>query len=247
MGSTKIRLFGVDIDVRARGSPLSPPSLLPIKEECVETPNELAIKGDHSLVPEPEDQPQPHKAQSKRRKRPHNIKEENKENAKPQSSNISLPFPHKKRKRNHKQYIFPMKCLCAEQDNVFIHCNRCNRVRQLGKQYCLVHMNPNKIPAKFKVETPAREIKPPAQELEQYERAKHKWYQKIYNRLHVLIDHPTKQVSPIDPFDRWEMKGESEDDRTDYNDDQWDMRGHCKDDSTYGDDEHDRLELGYKT
>jgi len=229
MTTTKIRLFGVDIAVRDGGSSLSPLSVYP-KKSADEPKEPATINEGHALLPikvEPDtDEPQDrkhlsvesHKQHTKKRKRP--LPTTNKEN---QSNNIPFRLPHgSKKKKKAKRYLFPVKCLCEAQDNVFIHCNRCKSVQQLGKQYCLVHMPSNKIPLNFKVET-TPEMKPPADELEHYERAKYKWTQKIYSRLHTLMDHPAQSTPPIDPFDRWEMKGESEDDVSEEHD-RWELK-----------------------
>lgn len=229
MTTTKIRLFGVDIAVRDGGSPLSPLSVYP-KKRADEPKEPATIKEGHALLPikvEPDtDEPQDrkhlsvdmHKQHTNKRKRPLPIT--NKEN---QSNNIPSCLPHwSKKQKKAKRYLFPVKCLC--EDNVFVHCNRCKSVQQLGKQYCLIHMPPDKVPLNFKVETTAAEIKPPAEELKHYERAKYKWTQKIYSRLHTLIDHPAQPNPPIDPFDRWEMKGESEDDASDAEHDRWELK-----------------------
>lgn len=229
-----IRLFGVDIPVREPDSPLSiflkeVRDRKPIGQPAIkqESPTLVPIKVEPG-VHEPQDVRQatykvtPKEELKKKRKRtsPQAKSKENKEN---KNINIPRPLPrwsppeikkHKSKKKKGKKYLFPVKCLCAEHDNVFIHCSKCKGVRKLDKKYCLVHMNPDRVPLKFNVEITA-EMKPPAHELDHYERAKRKWTQKIYNRLHVLMDHPSPakpKVATIDPFDRWEMKGGEEDD-----------------------------------
>jgi len=218
MRTRKIRLFGVDVDVRGqnkatptikkeRATKEVAPAItnqnfipLPIKQEPTDDLGDRTSASTGAPLYKLKTEPNPR----------------DKENQQP---NMNVPYNpprwhtnKKKKKKPKKNYIFPVKCLCADENNVFVQCSQCNQVRRLGKQYCLAHMNPERIPRKFTVELTTTEVKPPANELGYYNRAKKKWIQKTYSRLHILMDHDIPEESKsYDPYDRWEYRDDPHD------------------------------------